>query len=488
MVRSGVVRTLPKDGEPGKRTIGQSVAGPLTHTRSVTIPRLRAVFAIQGIALGLLMPFLVPLLDERGLDAAAIGVVLGVAGIASLVAYPAWGAIADGRLGRRRTVALTSATAAAGGLLILLGGNDPMLLTVALSVAILGALPWGPLVDALALRELAEPSTGYGRVRAWASLGWAASAIIGGAAWQITGPVPVFLAFSVASVGLAVLVLMPRSGGRVRAVPQTEPQGPLAGSREPAVPRPEPQDSPVDAATPAIAATPAGATPAGAATSAARTTGRLPSQLLAAASPVLAAFLVGLFVTSIGEHASWRFVSLRILDQGGGVMLVGLAAALPALVEIPVFGSSRRLLGRLGLRMMYVWGALIAALLALLVALAPEPWVVTTLRTIDGTSYALRYMAMVVIIGALLPGHLHAIGQSLTWLVYAGVAPIVADVAGGLVYERLGAAALFVAAMLTMLTGGLLVWLALRGPRFGPGASGSAVEREVQALVLPPPV
>jgi MFS family permease len=276
---------------------------------------------------------------------------------------------------------------------------------------------------------------------------------MGAAVWQVTGPVPVFLAFSVASLVVVLLVLMPPARRMVPPVPHLEPHGRRVGAGTPA----------------------------------ARTMGRLPSQLLGVASPVLVGFLVGLFVTSIGEHASARFASLRILDQGGGVMLVGLAAALPAIVEIPVFGGSRRLLGLLGLRMMYVWGALIAALLALLVALAPEAWMVTVLRTLDGTSYALRYMAMVVIVGALLPGHLHALGQSLTWFLYAGLAPIVADVAGGLVYERLGAAALFTAAMLTMLAGGTLVWLALRGPRFGRGASGSAVEREAEAMVLPPP-
>ena len=159
----------------------------------------------------------------------------------------------------------------------------------------------------------------------------------------------------------------------------------------------------------------------------ARTTRWLLAQLAVVASPMLVGFLAGVFVTSIGEHATWRFIGLRILDQGGGVFLVGIAAALPAILEIPVFGSSRRLLARLGLRMMYVWGALIAAVLALLVAMAPEAWMVTMLRALDGTSYALRYMAMVVIIGALLPSHLHALGQSLTWLVYAGVAPIVAE-------------------------------------------------------------
>ncbi len=405
------------------------------------------------------MPFLVPLLDDRGLDAAAIGLALGAAGVASLLAYPAWGAVADGRLGRRRTIALASVTAATGGLLILLAGSDPLLITLAISVAILGALPWGPLIDALTLQELAEPSAAYGRVRAWASVGWAGSAIIGGAVWQIAGPAPVFVAFSASALLVAVLVLMPTARDSTPA-----PGPPAPGPRGPS-----PRSG-------------AGSLPA------TRTTHWLLAQLAVVASPMLVGFLAGVFVTSIGEHATWRFVGLRILDQGGGVFLVGIAAALPAIVEIPVFGSSRRLLARLGLRSMYVWGALIAAALALLVALAPEAWMVTALRALDGTSYALRYMAMVVIIGALIPSHLHALGQSLTWLVYAGVAPIVADVAGGLVYEHLGAAALFVAATLMLLTGGIVVWLALRGPRFGRGASGSVVAHEVEAVALPPPV
>jgi PPP family 3-phenylpropionic acid transporter len=435
------------------------MAGPVTHTRSVTTGRLRALFAAEGIAFGLSMPFLVPLLDDRGLDAAAIGLALGAAGVASLLAYPAWGAVADGPLGRRRTIALTSVTAATGGLLILAAGSDPLLITLAISVAILGALPWGPLIDALTLQELAEPSAAYGRVRAWASVGWAASAIIGGAVWQIVGPAPVFVAFSASALLVAALVLMPATRHSTPA-PDPPAPGPTGPSR----------------------GTDAGSLPAK------RTTSWLLAQLAAVASPMLVGFLAGVFVTSIGEHATWRFIGLRILDQGGGVFLVGLAAALPAIVEIPVFGSSRRLLARLGLRLMYVWGALIAAVLALLVALAPEAWMVTTLRALDGTSYALRYMAMVVIIGALIPVHLHALGQSLTWLVYAGVAPIVADIAGGLVYEQLGAAALFVAAMLMLLTGGIVVWLALRGPRFGRGASGSVVVHEVEAVALPPPV
>jgi len=112
-----------------------------------------------------------------------------------------------------------------------------------------------------------------------------------------------------------------------------------------------------------------------------------------------------------------------------------------------VFLSSRRLAGRFGLRRLFVVGAAVAAVIMGLIAVAPEPWMVNGLRTLDGVSYALRYMAMVLIVGALLPRSLHAFGQSLAWFVYAGIAPIIADAAGGLVYATLGAQALFLATM-----------------------------------------
>jgi len=400
---------------------------------------------MQGIAFGLLMPFPVPLLAERGLGAAEIGLILSVSGMASLLAYPVWGAIADGWLGRPRTIALAALTAATGGLWIMLAGNDPVALTLGLSVAFVGALAWGPLIDALTLGELGDGSTSYGRIRLWASVGWAASATAGGWLWMQVGPEPVFTAFIIASLLLALLVMLPARravGSGFRALATAADQEEL--------PRPS-----------------------------------LRSWLPLFMTPVLLGFLLGLLVTSVGEHASWRFISLRILDQGGSVFLVGLAASLPALVEIPVFASSRRLAARLGLRWLFVIGALMAAILTALVAVAPEPWMVTGLRTLEGASYALRYMAMVLIIGVLLPRHLYAMGQSVAWFVYAGIAPIVADAAGGLIYDTYGAPALFLVVTVALSVGGGIVWLALRGPRFGPQRAATVPE-DIPAP--PPPV
>jgi PPP family 3-phenylpropionic acid transporter len=126
----------------------------------VTTARLQALFAIEGVAYGTLLPFLVPVLADRGLGPAEIGLALGASGVASLLSYPIWGAIADGALGRQRTIVLSSLTAALGGVALLLAGNDPLALTLALCITSVGALAWGPLTDALALQELPDPAAG----------------------------------------------------------------------------------------------------------------------------------------------------------------------------------------------------------------------------------------------------------------------------------------------------------------------------------------
>ncbi len=196
----------------------------------VTPRRLKAIYLVQGVAFGLLMPFPVPLLAERGLGPAEIGLILSVSGVAALLAYPVWGTIADGWLGRPRTIVLTALTAAAGGVWIMLAGSDPATLTLALSLALVGVLAWGPLIDALTLGELAERSTSYGRIRVWASAGWAASATFGGWLWMQAGPEPVFTAFVIGALSLALLVCCRY---RCRYRPRPEPPPAQAPVRTP---------------------------------------------------------------------------------------------------------------------------------------------------------------------------------------------------------------------------------------------------------------
>jgi MFS transporter, PPP family, 3-phenylpropionic acid transporter len=406
----------------------------------MSIVRLRWLYALQGAALGLLLPYLAPLLAGRGLSATEIGLVLGASGLVSLASYPMWGALADGRLGRRQAVAASALVAVAGGLWLAVAGSDPLALAAAVSVTLVGELAWGPITDALALASLGERSSSYGRLRAWASVGWAVSAIAAGFAWDRVGGSVINVTFALVAVAIAVVVLLPSGGRRTAGAPEDAGRtGPdAAGSDVAAVPRP----------------------------------GIRREWRAVLASPIILGFLAAVLITSIGVHASWRYVSLRILDQGGGALLVGLAAALPALVETPVFMASTRWARLLGLRWVYVAGALIASVLIFLIAFTVEPWIVAGLRALDGTSFALRHIGMVLIIGALLPLRLHAFGQSIGWLTAMGVAPIIADIGGGIIYDGLGSNAVFVVASMLALTGGAIAFLALAGAGLGRAAAG----------------
>jgi PPP family 3-phenylpropionic acid transporter len=411
----------------------------------VSIARLRWLYGLQGAALGLLLPFLVPLLAGRGLTATEIGLVLGASGIVTLASYPMWGALADGRLGRPGALVASAAVAVVGGLWLAVAGSDPIVLTAAVSVALVGAMPWGPISDAIALQSLGDRSSSYGRLRAWASVGWAATAIAVGLAWERVGGSAMPVAFGLFAITVALSVLVP---GGVR----------LAKARRAADPR----------ATEEAAA--AGA-------DVVRPAAVRREWRLVLASPILLGFLAGLLIVAISEHATWRYVSLRILDQGGSAFLVGLAAALPALVETPVFLGSRRWERILGLRWMYVVGALISSVMALLMGLATEAWMVALFRTFDGTAYALRYIGVVLIIGALLPMRLQAFGQSIGWLVAAGIAPIIADIGGGWIYDAVGGSAVFVASAVLGALGAIVVFLALAGAGLGRRVPVASHER-----------
>src|SRR5688500_18843547 len=90
--------------------------------------RLRLLFLTYGFSLGFILPWNVLQLATSGLDPGEVGAVLGVAALASLIAYPVWGIVADALLGRDRTLVLASVLAAAAGMGILVSADEPWLL------------------------------------------------------------------------------------------------------------------------------------------------------------------------------------------------------------------------------------------------------------------------------------------------------------------------------------------------------------------------
>ena len=96
----------------------------------------------------------------------------------------------------------------------------------------------------------------------------------------------------------------------------------------------------------------------------------------------------------------------------------------------------------------------------------------------EGVGFALIYISTAVIVDVLVRPELRATGQGLRLTIAFGLAPVIGTAVGGLVFEHLGAPALFRGAAVTSLLGLVVAWLATSGRRFGRGAGASSPAEE----------
>ncbi len=179
-------------------------------------PRFAMLFAAQFAAVGIVLPFIPPLMADRGLSPAEVGTILSAGATVRLVSGPLGGRLADA-LGRPRAVmAAGSAVAALAACLYGLAGGFVGLLAANLIFALAYACTV-PLGDSLALRAAREEGWDYSRIRA---AGSAAFIVMSGAAGWLAeragvGSVAWLLALALAGAAVAALVL-PAGGGHAR--------------------------------------------------------------------------------------------------------------------------------------------------------------------------------------------------------------------------------------------------------------------------------
>jgi PPP family 3-phenylpropionic acid transporter len=141
--------------------------------------RLALLYAVCFGTGGIYLAFFPAWLAVRGLDPAAIGIVLAAFQLSRIVATPVGTRVSD-RHGTMKgsIIVVTIAAAAAMSALGLMSGFAAILGTViVLSVAWAPAVP---LIDAYALKGLSDRGRAYGPVRLWGSVGFIVATVIGG--------------------------------------------------------------------------------------------------------------------------------------------------------------------------------------------------------------------------------------------------------------------------------------------------------------------
>lgn len=358
-----------------------------------------------------MFPFLTVMLAARGFDPLQIGLLTAVTSAAFTVTLPAWGHVADAVLGRVRTLRLSAALAAIA-MLVFLGPLALLGLAACVLAFTIVEAPIAALADALVVNAVDDPARSYPRLRVIFSLAMAAATLLVGLAVDRAGYAVVPLAYAGMALGIALVAGLVPDVGRV-ALPHGD--GARGGS-----------------VRAAFVAQP-----------------RLPLVLLAVA---LAFF---------GVTISVNFLSLRIVQLDGSPSDVAVASALASLAEIPMALAAGRIARRVGLRGLFVASTLLYAAAIGTWVVVDSVAVIVATRALTGAAFAGLFVAIVLTIEATLPERLQGTGQGLFQATAFGAAAIIANVAGGALFESGGSGPLFALAAVLSVAAAGVAWVAL---------------------------
>ena len=401
---------------------------------------VRLLVLALGVAMGSFYPFIAVILSDAGFTAGEIGLIASIGAIGFTIAVPAWGHLADVRLGRPLTlrVCAIGAALAIGALLAPWPG---VVIAVLFTIFWIFESSWQPLADAITVTTIRGRD--YARVRLLTSLAFAAATIISGFIYDRTGYALAFVIFAVAALAMGAATLWIPDIARA----DLDAHGPARGPAAPSAARRRFR---------------------------VRTWSMGSTGVAMRVAPRMRLVLVAVALLHVGIISGFTFLGLRIEALGGSPSDVALASGSSAAVEIPAMLSGMWVARRIGLRGLFIGSALIysAALTSWIVL--DQPALIILTRAATGIAFAGVVVGVVLTIARLLPAELQATGQALYQTTAFGMAAIVANVIGGFLYDAVGHGAVFGMGALAALGAAILGWFAFPDERGDAVMTGAA--------------
>ncbi len=391
---------------------------------------LHILVTALGVALGVLYPFISVILAGFGFTPGEIGLISSAGAVGFTIAVPAWGHLADVRLGRPRTLQLCALGGGAAVAALLLPAT-PLLIVALFVLFWVFESSWQPLTDAITVNALRGRD--YAKVRLFTSLGFAVAAVLAGQLYDRTGYAWAFVLFAAAALVMVVAA---------SAIPDVARADLDAHRRSTAV-------------------------------SGRRTFSFGSSGVALRVAPRLGLVLLASGLLHIGIISGFTFLSLRIESLGGSPGDIALASGVSAGTEVPAILVMGALVSRVGLRAIFSVSALLYAVCLASWTVLDVPLAIVATRVVTGVAFSGIVVAVVLTIAVLLPAELQATGQALFQTTAFGIAAVIANVVGGLLYEGGGHVALFGLGSVLAVLAALVGWISF--PRAsGPRVAGQA--------------
>lgn len=352
---------------------------------------------------GAFAPYFTLYLQDVGLSAWEIGVLMSVPQVMRLVAPNLWGLLADHlghRVGIVRLAALFSALGFVG--FFFTHNYTAMLLAMALVWFFWSAAL--PLVEAMTLDYLVEHPDRYGRIRLWGSVGFIVSVMVIGTLLDY---------LPIAALLWAILAILASVLASALTLPDTK-----VGA---------------DGTAPPL--------------------GNLLQR------PEVLALLAACFFMAVAHGPLYVFYSIHLVDHGYGKMAVGLFWSLGVLAEIGVFMAMPRLMRWVSLRQILLASFVLAILRFLLIGWwADSPVLLVVAQLLHGATFGAYHAAAMAVLTRWFDSRQQARVQGIYGSLSFGAGGMVGGLIGGAAWGSLGAGITYTLAALCAVCGWWLVW------------------------------
>ena len=404
-----------------------------------SVVRPAIVYALLFGAQGAYLPYIAVYLASTRLDLGTVGALIALFAAVSLVAAPAWGALADS-LGDIRGPVLVAGFLSGAAVILLAVAVGP--LALAIGIALLAAAWAGviPMIDSRAVQMVGHRDR-FGQARAPGSGAFVVVAFATGAVVASRGPGGMFAVYG------PLVVLTGISAWALLRVPPPTP--PARHGRRPG-------SLAIGVAGRALA-------------------GLSPTTILGVLrTPRLGLFFLASVAVWTSHAALLGFISLRVLALGGDATAVAATWSLSAVVEVPLMFAFPALARRFGAERLIVFGAFAFAARALISAIAEVPAALVLASLFGGIGFSFFYVGTVSWVAGSVDRRVQATAQGIFSGTAQAVGAIGGSIVGGAIGAALGLPALFGVAAAGYVVGALLSWVAIgRGSR-PAGASASA--------------
>jgi PPP family 3-phenylpropionic acid transporter len=350
---------------------------------------LRLFYALQLASIAALIPLLGGRFEQAGLSGGTIGFLMAMLPLGRLIATPLWAFVADRYQLAGVILRLACVTSAAAGVVL---ARAESVLVIAAAMFIFASLraPIGAILDSFVMNELhrtGQPSSEYGRIRLFGSLGFVVSVVL--ASWLERFGVPSHWLADLTLVMAAVLAF----------------RFPLAGQGGPA---------PV-----------------------------LPALRALVQQPFLIPLLLGGAFQALTLSVYDTFLSVHIAALGLPSVVVGACVGIGVAGEMALMAFGRGIFARISPATALLLAAATGVPRWLLTAVATDPAVLVLAQALHAVGFAAFWLAGVQRMAEASPPHITASAQSLWGASTYGLGALVGAILAGAVLGEWGSESIF---------------------------------------------